>query len=459
MRAGCCTTYGPGGRQLDRVVRGTPRRKQPRDSVVRNEFKYDLFRSELTAILSAIERDYEEIERPTPATLTLYFYDAERGAPEVDPFFRLRTYAHFDPNATTLDDIKALPWQVQKKCGHEKKPLGALDHLPASMAPDEEVWDLLGATRRPNLLKVSQRRHFAVGETCDESERITVDLARSVFKVADHRLQPLGDMGPRVEVKLPVGELEESVPIAGRLRAASYWMPFGTMANYSQFLLRRSLPMETHTSLPEIETKYAITSGSTEQVFDELFAFLCARQGEWRLLLPYPHMVTRTRRYHVCQGPRPGSTATVVETASGRCSLKIKDDARSEGSALLRSTQASHTTDLDGLMMTPHEFVLANGLTKINEFTKVQRKIPIALANGHGFQFSLDRCTDPLGRSLAQIEIEFIGSTDGREPRTEQVLDEIHDVARAMLASPLGAFLESTHVSKHAFFSKDLTNA
>ena len=104
-------------------------------------------------------------------------------------------------------------------------------------------------------------------------------------------------------------------------------------------------------------------------------------------------------------------------------------------------------------------FVAANGLTKLNEFTKVQRKIPIALANGHAFQFSLDRCTDPVGRSLAQIEIEFIGSTDGRVPRTEQVLDEILDVARAMLASPLGAFLDSTHVSKHAFFAGNLQNA
>jgi hypothetical protein len=237
------------------------RRRLPQESVVRNEFKYDLFGSDLPDVISVIERDHKEIKRPTPATLTLYFYDAELGAPEVDPFYRLRTYAHFDPDATSLDDIKALPWQVQKKCGHEKRPLGTLEGLPASIAPDDEVWELLGETRRPNLLKVSKRRHFAVDETHDESQRITVDLSRSVFKIVDQRLVPLGDIGPRVEVKLPAGQPEDSLPMARRLRGASYWMPFGTMANYFQFLLRGALPMETHMSLPD-RSKFAITSGT-----------------------------------------------------------------------------------------------------------------------------------------------------------------------------------------------------
>ena len=129
------------------------------------------------------------------------------------------------------------------------------------------MWELLGETRRPNLLKVSQRRHFAVDETHDESQRITVDLSRSVFKIVDQRLVPLGDIGPRVEVKLPAGQPEDSLPMARRLRGASYWMPFGTMANYFQFLLRGALPMETHMSLPEIESKFAITSGTPEEVF------------------------------------------------------------------------------------------------------------------------------------------------------------------------------------------------
>ena len=251
MSTRCCTTQARGGRQLNRVVRGTPapapsRRRLPQESVVRNEFKYDLFGSDLPDVISVIERDHKEIKRPTPTTLTLYFYDAELGAPEVDPFYRLRTYAHFDPDATSLDDIKALPWQVQKKCGHEKRPLGTLEGLPASIAPDDEVWELLGETRRPNLLKVSQRRHFAVDETHDESQRITVDLSRSVFKIVDQRLVPLGDIGPRVEVKLPAGQPEDSLPMARRLRGASYWMPVGTIGGR----IYRAVFSTSHVLLP-----------------------------------------------------------------------------------------------------------------------------------------------------------------------------------------------------------------
>jgi len=378
------------------------RREAP---IVRNEFKYDLFRSDLPEIVRTIERDYEEIERPTPTTLTLFFYSSELGAPEVETCFRLRTYAHLDnPTAATLDDIKALKWQLEKKHGHTKERLGTIDGLPKSIAPDHEAWDLAGTIFRPNLLKVTQRRHFALTCNHDESHRITVDLSRDVFKVGE-QLQPLGGMGPRVEVKLPLDEPEDRVPVAGRLRAADHWTPFAGLANYFQFLLRRLLPRRTHMSLPEIESKHIISSGSPhqQQVFDQLDGWLRTKQDKSRLLLPFPHHITRVRRYHVCEGLRPNSTATVVETAAGRCSLKIKDNARQEGSALLRHTEASHTTDLDGALMAPDEFIRARGLTKLNEFAKVQRKIPIALANGHSFQFSLDQCTDPSGRSLAAL--------------------------------------------------------
>ena len=114
MGTSCCTAPSLEGRRLSQ------------DFVIRNEFKYDLFDNDLSDIISTIERDHDEIKRPTPATLTLYFYDTVRGAPEVDPFFRLRTYAHFDANSTSLDDIKALPSPTSPRpcCGSLRPPVG-----------------------------------------------------------------------------------------------------------------------------------------------------------------------------------------------------------------------------------------------------------------------------------------------------------------------------------------------
>ncbi len=422
-------------------------------STIRNEFKYDLFRSDLPEIMRSIEREHDEIERPAPTTLTLFFYSSRLGAPEVETRLRLRAYGHVDdPTAVTLDELKKMSWRIEKKHGHVKERLGIITKLPKSIAADHEAWDIAGTILRPNLLKVTQRRHFALTPNHDESHRLTVDLSRNVFKFSG-QLQHLGDMGPRVEVKLPANKQEDWVPLTSRLRTVGHWTPFAGLASYFQFLLRRQIPAETHMSLPEIEAKHVISSGSPLEVFDRLYGWLHTKRAQWRLLLPYPHTITRARRYHVCKSTFPDSSATVVETTAGRCSLKVKDNARQHGSLLLRETSASHETDLSGAVMLVDAFIRAHGLAKLNEFTKVQRKIPITLANGHGFQFSLDQCTDPSGRQLAQIEIEYIGSTDGCAPSTGQVLNEIDDIAGELRSSPLGPSLERTHLAKHAFFS------
>ncbi|MFY1620955.1 hypothetical protein [Micromonospora sp. WMMD736] len=422
------------------------------DAIVRNEVKYDLFRSDLPTIEKTIERDYPEIDRPQPVTLTLYFYSPERGAPDVDTSFRLRTYAHLDdPTAVTMGDIKKLTWRVEKKYGKTKERLGTIAGLPESAVGDGEAWDLAGAVRRPNLLKMTRRRHFALAEAHDELQRLTIDLSREVVKMG-RQPRPLGDLGPRVEVKLPHDD-ESAVPITRRLRAAGHWKPFAGLTSYFQFLLHSLVPMRTHLALPEIEYKHMLSSNNIERTFGQLSGWLHDRQDKWRLLLPFPHSVARVRRYHVCRGLRPNTTTTVVETASGRCSLKTKEDARQSGSVLLRATQASHTTDLDGAVTTPDNFIQDRGLEKLNEFTKTQRKIPIALANGHSFQFSIDHCADTSGRRLRQIEIEYIGSLDGHIAPVDQVVEEIDYVGRRLLESPIGPALEPTHVSKHTFFA------
>ncbi|MCH9641493.1 MAG: hypothetical protein K0U70_09425 [Actinomycetia bacterium] len=422
-------------------------------STIRNEFKYDLFRSDLPEIMRSIEREHDEIERPAPTTLTLFFYSSRLGAPEVETRLRLRAYGHVDdPTAVTLDELATMSWRIEKKHGQIKEHLGTITKLPKSVAADDEAWDIAGMILRPNLLKVTQRRHFALTPNHDESHRLTVDLSRNVFKFSGP-LQHLGDMGPRVEVKLPANKQEDLVPLTSQLRNIGHWTPYAGLASYFHFLLRHQIPAETHLSLPEIEAKHAISSVIPVEVFDRLNGWLHTKRDQWRLLLPYPHTITRVRRYHVCKSILPDSSATVVETAAGRCSLKVKDNAQQHGSLLLRDTSASHETDLTGAVMFADAFIRAHGLAKLNEFTKIQRKIPIALANGHSFQFSLDQCTDPAGRQLAQIEIEYIGSTDGRVPSTGQVLNEMDDIATELRSSPLGPSLERTHLAKHAFFS------
>ncbi|TQV95530.1 hypothetical protein IF1G_05359 [Cordyceps javanica] len=415
----------------------------------RSEFKYDLFKNDLPDIVKIIEGLYQEIIRQETSTLTLYFYQAEQGAPELDLSFRLRAYTNIVRRPTRLQDIRALPWWAETKCDDVKTRLGRISALP-----DGDEWMLFGDKRRPRSVKISQRRHFAIHEASDEASRITIDVSRSMFYIAGHELKHIGDMGPRIEVKLPQDACEDDFPLTNLLRAAGHWMAFGSLTNYSRHFLSNMFPSETHMSLPEIESKFAVTCESSERLFALLFDFLAAEENDWHLALPYPHIIVRTRRYHVCEGRGPGSTVTIVETASGRCSVKIKEKERPNGAVLLRATQASHTTDIDGKMMSAKDFAVAHGLIKINEFTKIQRKIPIVLANGHGFVFTVDHCTDPRRRMLTQLEIEYMGSSGGKVAHIEHVLSEIRDLGSALLASPIGLFLSSTHLTKHAFFAK-----
>jgi hypothetical protein len=75
--------------------------------------------------------------------------------------------------------------------------------LPKSIAPDHEAWDLAGTIFRPNLLKVTQRRHFALTCNHDESHRITVDLSRDVFKIGAGA-SCISDTPTKAKSELPV---------------------------------------------------------------------------------------------------------------------------------------------------------------------------------------------------------------------------------------------------------------
>ncbi|KAI5456015.1 hypothetical protein BGZ63DRAFT_409402 [Mariannaea sp. PMI_226] len=142
--------------------------------------------------------------------------------------------------------------------------------------------------------------------------------------------------------------------MASRKQAANHWIAVSNLTNYPSFVLGCLFPKETHMPLPEIASKYSITTGTAEQVFKELFAFLFNEQHSRRLLLQGPtHRDT-------------DSSLTVVSWATAKVHndscrddfkwLKIRDDARSRGSALpfprgLRTRQT---------FMTPEEFPQAN---------------------------------------------------------------------------------------------------
>ena len=127
----------------------------------RNEFKHDIFSADLPPVLEQIGRHYREIHRPYTLTYTLYFYEQEFGAPNIDPDLRLRAYGDLDPDAASLLDLKALPWNVERKHGHSKESLGPVSEWRVHDNSSDEAYRILNETHTANILKVTRRRHFA----------------------------------------------------------------------------------------------------------------------------------------------------------------------------------------------------------------------------------------------------------------------------------------------------------
>ncbi len=110
------------------------------------------------------------------------------------------------------------------------------------------------------------------------------------------------------------------------------------------------------------------------------------------------------------------------------------------------------TTDRDGRACSVEEFCADNALVTLNSFTKYQTKIPFRLGNGHAYQVSLDRCHDPAGKALSQLEIEYIGNISGGPSPTAEIAAELEHLGDLLRARPLGGRLVPSTRSKHAFF-------
>ena len=159
------------------------------------------------------------------------------------------------------------------------------------------------------------------------------------------------------------------------------------------------------------------------------------------------------RRYHLCRDPAGGGEATLVETASGRISLKRKRNARLSGRVLLRDTIASRTTDRTGRIAPVEDILSETGLERLSTFEKRQTKIPFALGNGTAFLISFDHCFAGDGPILDQIELEHIGTTEGAAPSLAAVADDLEALGARLLAGALGPRLRPSEGSKYAFFS------
>ncbi|MDA7948085.1 MAG: hypothetical protein MPJ78_11495 [Hyphomicrobiaceae bacterium] len=424
-----------------------------RQFLARNEFKHDLFRNDLERISPEIEKTYEEIVRPYSATFTLYFYDPEKGAPGVDTALRLRSYTDMPDSSATFSDLKAMPWHVEHKDGGQKTNVADVDHLAAANGNTSDALRVLNETHVANLLKVEQRRHFAIGPEKDERHRMTVDARRLVYKIDGDDVLLLGDLGPRIEVKLPADVSEDGLDVVSDIKSRAFWLPFGAFELYMEYVLREAIDANSYLSRPEMEVKHTI-EGDPVETFRAIHEWVGSASSGGSHMLPNPHAYSRARRYHLCKGPDSDCDYTVVETRAGRCSLKVKCGARPSGTALVRETTASHTTDTDGYLGDPVTFIAQQGLERLNTFRKSQLKTVLLRPNQHLYQFSVDQCVDVAGRILNQLEIEFAGTLRGVSPApTEQILEEMQQISEALRRSPAGKALAPTHTAKFAFFT------
>jgi hypothetical protein len=102
MGTNCCARHRPEGHQSNKLIRSTPASRQlrlPEDSLIRNEFIYDLFRSDLSAQIIAggrEERDrvlVRDLTRPGRQVGELRVGQVADRPPPTGPAGRHRTHA------------------------------------------------------------------------------------------------------------------------------------------------------------------------------------------------------------------------------------------------------------------------------------------------------------------------------------------------------------------------------
>jgi hypothetical protein len=429
-------------------------------TVQRVEWRGDCFASDLERVLERLG-GARVVPYELPYTLTIFLQE-EDAAFGLDRTLRIRTYCELpDLSPERVRDALAtggLRSKLQLKAAGGATTELANGRIVTLYAGAEDAHDAslelqLGAERyAPASVRVARRTHYELpsGHAAPPF-RVTVDTERHLYRMDAGALRALGAMGPRVEIKA-ADERDVAAALAALnhdglltpLRYRSLELLFADM-------LRDALPAGAMDSSPEIEVKFALAGCDAASATAAALAWI-RRSARMRLLLPFPHRIVRVRRYHLCAGD-DDAQHTVVETAAGRLSAKSKRDAAVRGGALVRTTVASRTTDLDGALQPVGAFVASRGWRRLSTMTKTQAKIPFALPNGNAYLVSVDDCHDRDGGELRQLELEYIGRRGAPLP-SELVCAEIAELAASLRREPIGEHLRATTVSKHEFFAR-----
>jgi hypothetical protein len=430
----------------------------------RREWRGDFFNYQLAEIQARLSR-FPKIEREFSHTVTIFFAPAPpQETLRFDKAVRLRTYRNLP--RVSADIVRSilstdLPGKLQVKHRDGRiEDRGYCDLLPGASNSGLPTCTLDGIIHQPISVRITPRLHYALeanrrrptAKFFSESHRVTLDPERHLFRVGgDGNIKHLGEMGPRLEIKTPEGDgvvtALQSINFDGAIRC----LPYRGLELLFQDFLRDRISQQSRVQNREIELKFdlhrKLEAGAILQ--------MTRRLSGAALLLPYPHMVVRMRRYHVCRAVTEDSDEyTIVETPAGRLSEKRKRYADRQGCITVRRTEASFTTDRDGARCAVDELIAEKALISINSFTKVQTKIPFHLKNDHAYLISLDDCDDISGRNLKQMEIEYIGNTTGNATGSEEIVGELQGLGGWLRDSPIGEALTPSAWSKHAYFSQ-----
>ena len=414
-------------------------------SGVRHEWRGDAFATDLNDILRCLH-PLPLIPRAFEHTLTIFLHPQDAQALDLPRVKRLRAYRTLpliraETIGALLDEGLAGTLQTKARSGGTRS-LG-----PATVTRS----GLEAHALRAGSVRVSKRLHYSFAHDADpESMRVTVDLDRHLFHIdRTGRVASLGQLGPRVEVKAPSRAMVESARQKLGLGTFARRQPNRSLELLLQEMLRR-LVEPAPPGFPEMELKFDLLGGQRGDIGSSVLEAL----GDVRLLLPSPHAIERTRRYHLCRDLAGGDAqSTLVETASGRLSLKRKSNPRMIGSVLLRDTVASRTTDRTGTIASVRDFAEAHALDHLASFEKVQKKIPFARADGRAFLISLDHCVGGGGAALDQVELEYIGTLAGTSPAPAEIARDLEMLGKRLLGSAFGGRLVPSAASKHDIFT------